>query len=208
MLEIIHELYAVQIHHSIPDELVQEFKKDIGYDQLLKSENFDVWNQPNPVAPSSLKLFKYINGMLNPYGLGIENVDYFVWPFVNKERFTIHVDALHDLYNHVPGQLLPVNARVNFPIHSANSTMEWYDQQDIKPTITRSDTSHYFEFDKKDDTVSPIYSIAAANPLIVNASIPHTINLNNSNTDRFTISGRIRKNLPFTEIIRRIRAHV
>jgi hypothetical protein len=203
MLEIVHELYAVRIDNSIPVDLVQEFKQDINYDVMIKTKNFDPWNQPSHKLPSSLKLFKHINLMLAPYGIGIENLDYFIW--TTGGQFTIHVDALHDLSTQ---ELKPVSARVNFPIHGTESIMEWYDKQDLVPTIIKDDSSSYYEFNKKDDTVKPIYSIQAATPLIVNASIPHTINLNGSNTNRFTISGRIRKNIPFSDIIQRVKDHV
>jgi hypothetical protein len=205
MLEIIHELYAVQIHNSIPDKLVQEFKRDIGYDQLIESNNFDPWHQPNWQMLSALHLFKYINGILSPYGIGIENLDYFIWPLSNKGNFTIHVDGIHNLNTN---KLEAVSARVNIPIQGTESIMEWYDTADVVPTVVRDDSSSYYEFNKRDDKVKPIHSIPASTPLIVNASIPHTINLNNSITDRFTISGRIRKNLPFAKIIQRIRDHV
>jgi hypothetical protein len=208
MLKIIHPRYAVKVMDKfIPDELLDEFVKEIDYYQqresVLDSKFFSMKS-----SPLMYKLLSAGQVFVSKFNVRIMAVEYVIWRARNP-IFMPHIDMTPTALNYTVDSdqtLSPIDIRLNVPVFSQGSILDWFE---IKEDSTWGEgvrmglDGNHDVLQIVEDAV-PDYSISADDTVFVNPSIPHRINMKQTDQDRLSLSFKIKNKFKFEDFVKQI----
>ena len=208
MLKIIHPRYAVKVMDKfIPDELLDEFVKEIDYYQqretVMDSKFFSMKS-----SPLMYKLLSLGQSFVSRFNVRIMAVEYVIWRARNP-IFMPHVDMTTTTLDSTVDSdqtLVPIDMRLNVPVFSTGSILDWFEVKENsnwREHVRMGLDGNHDVLQITEDSV-PDYSISADDTVFVNPSIPHRINMKQTDYDRLTLSFKIKNKFKFEDFVKQI----
>lgn len=199
MLKVIHPRYAVQVMDKfIPDELLAEFVKEINYEERrLQVDDGKIFS--TEASPLTYKLLSIGHTFLSKFNIRSMAVEYFIWRRGNP-IFLPHIDVDND------PDLTPIAIRLNIPVYSYSSTMDWFEVREDsvwKENVRKGLDGNHDTLQITEDAI-PDYSVSADHAMFVNPAIPHRIDMKSTNSDRLTLSYKIKNKFSFEDFVKQI----
>jgi hypothetical protein len=203
MLKVIHPRYAVKVMDNlIPNELLDSFVTEIKYYEQLDSIE-DVRFGQTKSSPLVYKLFSIGQSFVSKFNIQVLAVEYFIWrggiPIVMP-----HVDLTPaGIDSNQP--LVPINIRLNVPIYSSGSIMDWFEVKESSDCKERYiGQNGYHDILQITEDTTPNFSISADEAVFVNPAVAHRINMKQTNQDRLSLSFKIKNKFSFEDFVKQI----
>jgi len=203
MLKVIHPRYAVKVMDNlIPNELLDSFVTEIKYYEQLDSIE-DVRFGQTKSSPLVYKLFSIGQSFVSKFNIQVLAVEYFIWRGGNPIVMP-HIDMTPATIDYNQ-PLVPIDVRLNIPIYSSGSIMDWFEAKEIsdwKENVRGQ--NGYHNILQITENTTPDFSISADEAVFVNPAVAHRINMKKTTHDRLSLSFKIRNKFKFEDFVKQI----